>query len=301
METIEKELFYLLKVFCAVVEENSFTAAANKLNVQGPAVSKAIARLESQLGKRLLNRSTRVLELTNVGHLLFQRAQQQLINLDNTLAQVAAFESKPEGVLKLTATPSIGNYLAEYHLMAFYEKFPEIHLDIKLSNDVIQLPSQHLDLALRSSNQLEDSQLTSRPLFKAQRVLVASPSYIKAFGCPVLPTELNKHQCLVFKHDKTLNQWPYEQQEIKHQLSLNTTLQSNDYAIIKSLCRQGMGIARLFDYQVIDEVKAKSLIPILDNYDWGSQTIHAVYHGKMKDSPKLEVFLSFLATTINEQ
>lgn len=294
METIDKQLFYLLRVFCAVVEEQSFTKAATKLKIQSPAVSKAIARLEKQLNKRLLNRSTRMLELTDVGQMLHLNAQNQLLTLDNTLEQIATFQSKPVGKLKVTATPSIGEYLAANYLAAFQEQYPQIQLDIKLSNDIIALPSQQIDVALRSSEQLEDSQLTSRPMMTAKRVLVASADYQDRHGLPKKPSQLTEHKCLVFKHEHQLDTWLFKQREATHQVAVNASLLSNSYSVIKSMCERGQGIARVFDYQVANEINTGALIPVLDDYHWGEQTIHAIYHGKMKDSPKLAAFLTFL-------
>lgn len=294
METMDKELFYLFRVFCAVVEEQSFTGAARKLQIQSPAVSKAIARLEKQLNKRLLNRSTRMLELTDVGRILHQQAQEQLLTLSNTLAQIAAFQSNPIGKLKVTATPSIGEYLAANCLAAFQEQHPEIQLELKLSNDIIALPSQQIDVALRSSEQLEDSQLTSRPIMTAKRILVASSDYQDKHVLPKKPSQLTEHQCLVFKHEHQLDTWSYKQHDVSHQVVINPSLLSNSYSVLKSMCQQGFGIARLFDYQITNEINTETLIPVLENYHWGEQTIHAIYHGKMKDSPKLAAFLTFL-------
>ncbi|MBC3765563.1 LysR family transcriptional regulator [Neptunicella marina] len=293
---MDKELIYLLRVFCTVVEQGSFTQAAEKLHVQTPAISKAVSRLESLLNKRLLNRSTRLMETSDAGLKLYKQATEQLASIDAMLATIRNDQAEPEGTLHITATPAVGEYLSNQHIAAFCQQYPKLNIDMLLTNDLVPLPSQQIDIALRSSHHLEDSNLTSKLLMSAKRILVASPDFICNLPQPINPEQLEQLPCLHFQHNKRLSNWDCTKG--KHHLSVTTTgnIACNSYSSLKQLCMQGMGIARLFDYQIEKELKNHKLVQVLPEYNWGEQHIYAVYHGKMQHTPKVKAFIEFIKT-----
>ena len=288
---MDKEIFYLMRVFCAVVESGSFSVAADKLAVQPPAISKAIAKLEKILGKRLLNRSTRSVEVSEVGQYFFKEAMEQLCALNSALEVVESWNNSLQGSLKITSTPSVGEDLVCNTIDDFCYRYPDISIELIFTNEVIKLPSQNIDIAIRSSNKLEDSNLKSKTLFAVKRRLVASPSYIATHGLPDDAEQLSQHQCLHFKHKKTLNSWSYSDNNQPSQITTASTITCNSYAALKRMCIQGMGIARLFEYQVAAALKNGQLITLLPDSNWGEQSIHAVYHDKMSHSPKIMAFV----------
>lgn len=288
---MDREIFYLMRVFCSVVESGSFTLAANKLGVQAPAVSKAIAKLERLVGKRLLNRSTRSVETSEVGRFFYREAMSHLSSLNTSLEVVESWNSAVKGLLKITSTPAVGEDLISNIIASFYHNFPSVTFDLTFTNEVIKLPSQNIDIAIRSSKKLEDSSLRSKELFSVKRLVVASPSYIEINGSPAYPDNLNSHKCLNFKHSKMLNLWSSNTKGQKRDITTNTTIASNSYSALRRMCIQGLGIARLFEYQIKDELKNGKLVELMPNTNWGSQSIHAVYHDKMSNSPKLGAFV----------
>ena len=136
---MDREIFYLMRVFCSVVEYNSFSLAANKLDVQAPAVSKAIAKLENLVGQRLLNRSTRSVETTDVGDFFYKEATSQLSSLDSTLEIVGSWNSEVKGLLKVTSTHAVGEDLISKTLANFCQHFPSVTVELMFTNDVIKL------------------------------------------------------------------------------------------------------------------------------------------------------------------
>lgn len=289
---MDKDLVPLLRVFCAVVEAGSLSAAADRLVVQPPAISKSLARLEKLLGKRLLNRTTRAIEITQAGRYVYTEGLKQLLALEVLLENVGAFDQAPAGTLTITASPAIGEYLIAPSLADFVRQYPQVAVDLLLSNTLVRLPSQNIDVAIRSSQALEDSTLTSRKLFEVTRVVVASPAYLERAGIPQEPEEIAHHACLNFRHRELYDQWDYFRHNVRHELATRTAFSANSYAALKTLCLRGMGVARLFEYQVKEALKHGELVRIAGHVDWGRQSIHAVYHGRLADSPKLQAFLA---------
>lgn len=289
---MDKDLVPLLRVLCAVVEAGSLSAAADRLDVQPPAISKSLAKLEKLLGKRLLNRTTRAIEITEVGQFVYKEGLKQLRALETLLESAASFDQAPTGTLTITATPSIGEYLIVPSLVDFGRQYPQLAIDLLFSNSMMRLPSQNIDIAIRSSQALEDSTLTSRKLFDVNRVVVASPGYLEKAGTPQEPEDISHHACLNFRHRDLYDQWAYFEHNVHHELTTRTTFCANSYTTLKSLCLGGMGLARLFEYQVREELNNGELVRIAGHVDWGRQAIHAVYHGKLVDSPKVQAFLA---------
>jgi len=291
---MNKEVFYLMRVFCAVVESGSFSAAADELDVQAPAVSKAIAKLESMLGKRLLNRSTRFVEASEVGRYFYKEASEQLSLLNSTFEAVESWNSSVKGLLKVTATPAIGEGLLSKIISDFHLSYPLVSLELMFANKIITLPSQNIDIAIRSSNKVEDSALISKKLFSVKRLVVAAPNYINKYGKPEKVDELTKHRCLNFKHRKNLNSWCYTKNNREFSITTKAPITCNNYSSLQNMCIQGVGIARLFEYQVKHDLETGRLIQLLPNTNWGEQTIHAIYQEKMNDSPKVKALVEFL-------
>ncbi|MCJ8321357.1 MAG: LysR family transcriptional regulator [Colwellia sp.] len=291
---MDKEIFYLMRVYCTVVELRSFSAAADELGVQAPAISKAIAKLESMLGKRLLNRSTRSVEMSEVGSYFYKQAIEHLTTLNSTLEVVESWNSAVKGSLKVTATPAVGEGFISKVIAEFHQSYPYVAIELLFTNEIIKLPSQNIDIAIRSSNKLENSCLRSKQLISAKRMVLASPSYIEKHGVLNNVDDISRHQCLNFKHKKVLNLWPYFIKNQQFEVITNDTLVCNNYASLRDMCIQGVGIARLFQYQVMDELANGKLIQLLPKTNWGEQTIHAIYHEKMADAPKVKAFVDLL-------
>ncbi|WP_448564466.1 LysR family transcriptional regulator [Thalassotalea ganghwensis] len=294
MESINKDIAYLLEVFCHVVEQKSFVKAGSVMGIQGPAISKAIIRLEKILNQRLLQRSTRVVVVTDVGQALYQESIKQLNALNNMLETITSVEQKISGIIRLSATPTVGEYLCQFVLPDFYQLHPELKVSMTLTNDMVSLPSQNIDITFRSSVRIDDSTSTSQHLFDLKRVLAASPGYLAKYSLIKNPEQLKHHACLHFSHQEPLDVWTYQRDEITSSIKTNSILSCNSYQALKEACLQSVGIARLFAFQVDEELAQGRVQHVLEDYTWGEQQIHAVYHGKVHESPKINALVSFI-------
>ncbi|MBN7822165.1 LysR family transcriptional regulator [Bowmanella yangjiangensis] len=289
---MDKDIAYLLKVFCTVVEAGSLASAAERLDVQAPAISKALARLEILLGNRLLHRSTRALQLTDAGTLLYQEGMTHLLSLGELLDRVRGQNHQLSGSLNITATPAVGEQLITPLLVDFSIRYPQLQINLLCTNEQIRLPSQSVDMAIRSSRQLEDSSLTSQLLLNVRRLVVASPAYLQQAGTPRSPAQLAEHACLHFYHQGILDAWDYENGDEVGTVTTQSRIRVNSYASLKTLCLAGRGVARLFEYQVADELANGKLVKVAAQTNWGHQSLHAVYHGKLAQSVKLQAFVT---------
>lgn len=295
---MSKELIHLVTVLCTVIEEGSFSNAAERLGVNPPAVSKAIAKLESVIGKKVLKRTTRKIEPTDVGDMLFKDGRNQLLAWEELIERAASYNSQIKGHLTVTCTPLVGESLLVPNLMAFKNKYPALNLELIFSNDVIKLPSRNIDIALRSSHTLENSSLLTKKLLVAKRLVVASPVYLRQFAPFNHPTNLSKISTLNFTHRKPFLEWEYSKEGKSGIVKCEPSIQCNSYAALKQLCVNGYGVARLSDYQVREELQNNVLVEVLPQYNWGQQTIHAVYHERMETSRKVRAFIEFLTSRI---
>lgn len=294
---MNKEIFSLITTFCTVVEENSFTRAAELLGVNPPAVSKTVAKLESLVGKKLLNRTTRKMEVTEVGKLLYSEGTKHLLGWDELIERTRSYDTLLQGRLKITCTPTVGEALIAQSLSDFKKKYPELSLDLLFTNEIVKLPSQNIDIALRSSRSLEDSSLMSKKVYDVRRVIVASPEYLARLPNRFdSPAQLSEVSCLNFYHRKPFSVWEYALNGDVNQVETHSEVKCNNYETLKKLCVNGLGVARLFEYQIRPELNNGTLIELFPDYHWGQQSIHAIYNERMNNSPKVKAFIEYLCS-----
>lgn len=186
-----------MMVFVRVVEAGSFSEAARLMLMTPSTVSKLIARLESRLGVRLIERSTRRLALTEEGQFYYERSQAMLAQLDETEQQIAQGGAEAEGVIRITSSVSFGTTALEPILPAFFKAYPNVIVDLSLSDEVVDLYLDHTDIAIRVGK-LPDFNLVARKIGETKRCIVASPAYLERHGTPSTPEELVNHNCLGF-------------------------------------------------------------------------------------------------------
>jgi DNA-binding transcriptional LysR family regulator len=198
-----------MDVFVQVAELRSFSAAGRKLRLSPSAVSKLVTRLEDRLGTRLLVRTTRSLQLTPEGEVYLERAQRILADIEETERMVTAGGATvPRGPLRVSASVAIGVRCIVPLIPDFLALYPEIELDISLSDSIIDIVGERADVAIRVGP-LRDSSLKARKLLERRRVIVASPAYIARHGLPATPDDLNQHNCLTFNFRPGAEGWPF--------------------------------------------------------------------------------------------
>jgi DNA-binding transcriptional LysR family regulator len=293
-----------MEVFVLAAELQSFSAAGRRLKMSPSAVSKLVTRIEDRLGTRLLVRSTRSMILTPEGEVYLSRARRILADITET-EQIVAGGGKmvPRGLLRINASVGFG----ERHLLplipAFLELYPEVQLDISLTDGIIGLIEERTDIAIRSGT-MDDSSLKARKLLESRRVIVASPVYLEAKGAPQTPQDLADHNCFSFNFRRTLNEWPFRNPGASdiYRLPVTGNTAVNSGMIMRQLCLAGIGLGRVGQFHVQPDIDAGRLIPLLEAYNPEDlEQIHAVFAGHEHLAARIRAFIDFLAEHLSER
>lgn len=288
-----------LAIFIRVVELGSFSAVARACDMTPSAVSKLIARLEKRLGVRLLNRSTRQFQLTSEGCQFYEQGVQILSELDE-LEQSVTANHTPKGRIRIHTSFSYWTHFLLPCIFLFNQRYPQIELEAHLSDEVINLVEQRIDVAIRTGP-LKSSNLVARSLGSTHKHYVCSPRYITQCGCPQHPDELSEHQLLDVSYQRQNKTWLFKKENQEITLVPTQVLRVNHGEAILQLALADAGIAQLNEFQVRKALEQKQLVKILE--DWNvnaSEEFHAVWIGHDKYVPKrVRVFLDFLVEHAN--
>jgi DNA-binding transcriptional LysR family regulator len=287
-----------MEVFTRVVELGGFSAAARALRMTPSAISKLVGRLETRLGARLVNRSTRTLQVTPEGRLFYDRSIRLLADMDEVERSVAQAEA-PTGKIRVSANVPVGRQLLLPIVPAFLEAYPELSLEISLTDLVIDLLEQRTDVALRSGP-LKSSQLVARKLGAARMIIVGSPGYLARCGVPKTPRELAQHNRLGFNYARTAKGWPLIDGDVERSIPPKGNVKVSDGDTLRTLAVGGVGLARLASFMVTEDIAAGRLVPVLETFNPGDlDELHAVYLGQGGLLPvRIRVFLDFLSQHI---
>ncbi len=290
----ELDMHHLMTVFCTVVRRDSFTAAAAVLGIKVSSVSKAVSQLEKSLGVKLMVRTTRRLSLTDHGEYFYHESSSVIDRINTIRATLETQQTKPVGRLKITATVAVGQYLVGPLIAEFLRLYPDIDVELQLTDEVLDIAANGIDVAIRSTAKLKDSSLHSLKLASPNRVLVASPAYLEARGLPQSPEDLEKHVAVVYRARKVFDRWELRHESRTWRIAMTTSLVSNNYHTVLQAARGGAGIANLFDYQVGKDLETGRLVAVLHEYRQQPLNLYALYHQKRALSPKLDAVLEFL-------
>ena len=282
--------------FARVVEARGFAAAAKRLGVSASVASKHVDKLERSLGARLLNRSTRKLSLTEAGANLYPHCARLAQTLDAAELAVAETSGELNGVLRVSAPPSMMALHIVPILGAFRKDNPRLELEFDLGNHVVDFSDTKFDLALRVTHQ-PSPELHSRPLAPLRIRTVASPSYLKRHGTPAHPDELAQHECLLFSLDPDPYNWTFHTAEgTTCTVPVTGHLRSNVMEPLRQMALHGQGIARLPSFMVGQDINCGELLALLEGWHSFEDThIFAVWPRQRDESRKVSVFVDFLA------
>jgi len=287
-----------MEVFVTAAELQSFSATGRRLRLSPSAVSKLVTRIEDRLGTRLLVRSTRMITLTPEGEIYLARARRVLAEIAE-IEQIVSSGGKvvPRGPLRVNASLGFGERYLLPLLQDFLALYPNIELDISLTDGVIGLIEERTDIAIRSGA-MTDSALKARKLLESRRVIVASPAYLATHGIPVDPSDLAKHNCLRFNFQRRLNEWPFRDASAAdvYRVPVSGNTLVNSGLIMRRLCLSGSGLARVGQFHVQPDLEAGSLVAVLEGFNPGdTELIHAVYAGHEHLAARIRAFIDFLA------
>jgi len=283
-----------MEAFAMVVDQGGFTDAARKMGISKSAVSKHISSLEARLGARLLNRTTRRVSPTEIGLVYYDRARRVLNDAGEADSIVTAMQSAPSGVLRLSVATDFGTSLLTPVLDEFLRAFPDISVNMVLSNTYVELISEGFDMAIRLG-EMEDSTLRARKVAEATQRLVAAPSYFAEHGRPERIDDLSAHRLLHYSNQASANVWRITAPsgEVR-QVRGSGWLTVNDGQSLLNAAIKGLGIAYLPSYlyhRALAEGLVEDVIPDLPA---SALSVYAVYPPGRFTQPKVRAFIDFL-------
>jgi DNA-binding transcriptional LysR family regulator len=280
-----------LVVFARVVEAGSFTAAAAALEMPKSTVSRKVTELEARLGARLLQRTTRKLNLTDAGTAYYSYCARIVAEIEEAEHAVGRLLEVPRGRLRVT-TPLNFAFLGPI-LTSFARRYPEVLFDVHSTDRVVDLVEEGFDIAIRAGR-LADSTLVARPLGRVARIVVASPRYLKKRGRPRTPRDLANHEALVFGAGSTPSTWQLVAGAATIEVPVKPRLVVNDFEILLQAARADLGVAMLPPFVGAEDVRAHGLEHVLEEWASPPAIVHAVYPSTRHLSPKVKAFVDHL-------
>jgi DNA-binding transcriptional LysR family regulator len=288
--------FAALRGFVAVAESGSFSGAARQMKISTSMVSRQIAALEGKLGVRLFERTTRAVALTEAGRNYLDRAQRVLAELEAANLWVSRLQDTPRGRLRISAPLSFGVQHLSPALPLFLSRFPEIEIDLALNDRYVDLIDEGFDLALRIGR-LADSSLIARKLSPIRRAVCASPDYIARRGAPSHPNELVAHECL--SHSEIgPREWRFLDENGQTLLiEVKSRFRADNGDVLRQMALAGVGIIYLPTFFIGQDIAAGRLVSLLPPFALLDSALQAIYPPGRHLSPKVRVFVDFLAET----
>lgn len=287
-----------LRLFVRVANTSNISKAGHELGLSPAVSSMYINKLEASLGTRLIHRTTRKVSLTEDGEVFLPHAEEVLASVDAALVAVGVGNNSPSGTLRITAPASFGRMHLMPIMKDFMQAYPNLNIDCRLSDGIVDLVEGGFDIAIRNS-QLKSSSLIARKLAPDQRILCAAPEYIAQFGEPSTPQELQLHQCLTLAG---MNQWQFETPEGRVTIKAQGKFRTDNGEAVRDACIQGLGITINSYWSAYKSLKNGELVEVLKNYSLVSDTaIWAVYPSSRQLSPKVRAFIDYFTQAFGDK
>ncbi len=283
--------FTALRVFARVVEHGGFTAAAHTLGQSPSAVTKTIARLEDELGTQLFNRTTRSLRTTDFGQEFYERCLQILADLDEAEANLKRGNAVARGCIRAVVPLSFGRVTLAPELPSFFERYPDVSLDLHFSDSAVDLIGSGFEIAVRTGNSA-DSRLTTRLLTRGIQVTVAAPRYLARHGEPRTPLELLQHNCLISRFGPDWNFKDSDGRLQQIRVRGNATINSGD--ALREAAVAGTGIAQGTWWLYRKDLESGALRAVLTPYNTDGAPVSVLYPPQRHLPAKLRAFIDFL-------
>lgn len=292
------DLFAATRVFVQVVDSGGFARAAEVLDVSNAVVTRQVAALERHLGARLLNRTTRRMSLTDAGEEFYGRARSILEQVAEAEAVASQGTRSPVGLLRISAPLSYGiSHLAPV-LARFRQRYPQLRLDVDLSDRLVDLANEGIDVALRIATRL-DPGIVSRRIATLDAVVCASPGYLRKRGRPRKPAELAGHDTLGFSYLGAGDEWPFTAPDgSREQVRVHPEVHSSNGELLRDLAIAGGGVILQPRFIVEEALQRGALVPILESYRTLELKLHAVYLSQRFLPSKVRVFIDFLVDSL---
>lgn len=293
------DILHSMRLFSEVVDAGSFSAAGRKFGLAASSVSRQVGSLEDTLGARLLNRSTRKLSLTEAGRIYNERVRLIIADVEDANRSVSHLEAVPRGLLRVNGPTVFGRLHIAPHLPEFLRQYPEIDIDLTLTDHFVDVIEEGSDVVVRVGG-LSDSSLFARRLAPNRRVLCASPAYLNANGRPQKPADLTDHTCIVYRLRSTTGVWHIccGESGAKEQVQVKGRLSANNAEALHEAVLGDLGISLLPIWLVgqdLQEGRLERVLPTLEaDLTKDETSIHAIYPHKRLLSAKVRAFVDFL-------
>lgn len=284
-----------MAAFVQVVRTGSFTAAALELQTSKSQVSRLVAALERRLGARLMNRTSRSSSLTEAGQELYARASQMLAEAESAEQAVLRLLDRPRGTLRITAPAVLSDIWLTGVTVAFQQRFPEVRVELHLSDRFADLVDEGFDVAVRVGR-LDATDLVARRLGAAPLRTVAAPGYLAAHDEPRVPADLARHNCLRYLLMDAQREWRFATEDGPTVVQVSGSFASNHGGALREATRAGAGICRLPGFLVDDDLARGTLVEVLPAHTSAdSPGVWALWPHDRHPSPKVRAYVDFLA------
>ena len=285
-------------IFFHVVKAQSFSGAARQLGIARSAISRHISLLESDIGTRLLNRTTRQLSLTEAGKTYFQSCARIVAEFEAATQRINQLQDEPRGTLKIAAPVSIGNQFLTPVVRAFMQRYTEVNIELLLDDEIVDMVAENIDVSIRVG-WLHDSSLIAKKLGDWSRFLCASPGYIEKHGRPETPAQLTDHEWIIFTRLSAPHHWTFTKNKRQEQVQVKGRLRTNNAGVIHSSLLAGVGIAAQISFLVEEDISSGQLERLLPEWDCGKAGVYAVYQDRIYQQAKVRLFIEFVSEEFN--
>jgi DNA-binding transcriptional LysR family regulator len=291
-----------MRVFMRVVETGSFTAAAQQMATTTAHVSRSISDLETHLRTRLLNRTTRRLALTEAGERYLLRCEQIVAYVDEAEAEARHAQARPAGTLRLHAMSSLAQHYLISAIARYHEKYPDVFVDLTLSQRMPDLLEEGLDVSVIVSSQLPDSGLISQKLGESRTIVCASPRYLAQRGTPATVEELAEYECVQLQSAAVYasDRWAFTGPDGEQTVTVRGPLRVNGAESLRQALEEGMGIGLLPAFTALESLRQGTLVRILPEYALPALSVYALYPSRQYLDAKIRAWIELIRAEVTE-
>jgi len=287
-----------MSVFVSVVDNNSFSLAGRRLRMSASLVSSRISRLESHLGTRLLNRTTRKIEVTPSGNRFYEDSVFILQAVSRAEARASEESDAPKGPLKISVPVSFSRHIFQPTIQSFLNRYPDINLQLEITDRFSDLVEDRIDIALRMG-QMEDSNFKARILTPLKKTIVASPTYLDTHGTPETPYDLASHNCLLLRFPGSKQfRWHLKTDRDPTAQVISGNVDATNTLALKHMARDGLGLSMQYLWDVQKDIAEGRLVQVLENYIPDEDYLQAIYPYEKYIPARIRVFIDFIAEVI---
>lgn len=284
--------FQAMRAFTAVADDGGFAAAARRLSLSPPAVTRLIAGLEERLGVRLLHRTTRMVRLTEAGTRFLADCRRIIDEIEEAEASVAGSHGAPRGQIAVTAPILFGTRFVSPIVLEFLRRYPEMSVRTMLADRIVDLIDEGFDIAVRIAH-LPDSSLSAIRVGSVRRVVCAAPRYLETNGVPRTPADLTRFEAITFSPSGATDDWRFESDAGTYSVRPPSRLSVNTAEVAIAAAVTGRGLTRVLSYQIASELKAGRLRIVLAEHEPPPLPIHLVHREGRRAAAKVRAFVDF--------